>query len=217
MRIFLAREGAPTPPAAKPATFGKNFLILINGSEHGHDGALEFIQTLSNNNNVKIVASPCYAERHGQDALVAAAGSRDVVHTKPDLKLREKFVDDAEAVIYLLPVRTAISKLANAMSDDPTTSMITRAMLRGVPTFAAGGDCDPAKWPKTLPAPMKQGRGSYTEMLNEGLDRLAGWGLVYRADPAQILPLLPGGEIIAGDSKPVVESPKTAVRCFLTT
>ncbi len=214
VRLLLAREAAPAPKVADSGP-GRKLLFVINGSEHGHDEALAFIRSLGGK-GMKAVASPCYVERYGIDALVAAMGCPDRVFTNPDLKQREAFVDQAEAVIYLLPARTAIGKLANAMPDDATTAMVMRAMLRGVPVLAAGGDCDAAKWPKTTPPAMKQGRGSYAELLNECLDRLAGWGLQYRAEPAELLPLLPGADKIVIEQKPPKDVAKSAPRSFLT-
>ncbi|MCC6546979.1 hypothetical protein IT570_07405 [Candidatus Sumerlaeota bacterium] len=220
VRQLLAHDGAAVPGASQPeskaAAHGRRILVIINGSIHGHDAALQFIRALGGR-GVTVVASPCYAGRYGQDALVAAAGCPKRVHTLPDSGQQEQFVDQAESVVYLMPVRTAIAKLANAMADDPTTSMITRALLRGLPVLAAGGDCDPTTWPKTIPAPMRQGRGSYTELLNESLDRLAGWGMAYRTDPFQLLPLLPWSTNLQVNPTPdPAEAPKAYPRSFMT-
>jgi hypothetical protein len=225
VRSLLGGQASIQPTAPRVTLPpGQSVLFVLTGSEFGHARSLELIRTISSSAAAQAYPAACYTERHGADALVKAMGCPKKVHATADLHAREKLVDEATACIFLLPLRSTLSKIANAIPDSPPAAMVTRALMRGIPCFVAGGDADPAMWPRTMPAPMRQGRNSFAELLDDTMNRLAAWGLAYRADPMDLVPLVtkPDPNLPAGSASPsaapaLPEKPAAAPpRTFIT-
>lgn len=180
--------GQPPPPV--PGSSAPSILVILTGAEHGHGDAIELIKALRVTGRLKVFPAACYTERFGDDELRRVVADPSRVYTGAGLQVREKLVDEAECVVFLQPLRATTAKIACGIPDSPPAAMVTRALMRGIACYTAGGDLDVTTWPALMPKPMRQGRNSFAELLEADLQRLQGWGLILRAKPADLAPLI---------------------------
>lgn len=183
VRLVMARlagEAIPGFEAARPVLF------VLTGSPFGHDAALDLLKSANARGPIEVFAASCYFERHGGDALAAALPGVEILRELPTSK-HEATLNRAAAAVFLLSRRSTLSKVARGLADSSPTLLLTDALMRGMPTFAAGGDFHPDAWPKTTPTLMRRGSQSLGDLAERDQKRLQAWGMVYKLEPAELL------------------------------
>ena len=183
VRLVMARlagEAIPGFEAARPVLF------VLTGSAFGHDAALDLLKSANSRGPIEVFAAPCYFERNGGDALAAALPGVEVMRELPTAK-HEATLKRVAAAVFLLSHRAVLSKVARGLADTSPTLLLNEALMRGVPTFAAGGDYHPDAWPKTTPTLMRRGSQSIGDLAERDQKRLQAWGMIYKLEPAELL------------------------------
>jgi hypothetical protein len=180
LRQILAAQGQDT--VQKPKV-----LLLLTGAEGSLDRELEFVRVIRSDYQLKAHAAACYTDRYPIDPFVEALGGKDLVVTAANAPARDRLVDEAQAAVLLMPLRTTVAKAARGFSDSPPGPMILRALMQGKPVFSAAGELDTARWPDTMPGPMRHGQGSLAEWVEQDLKTLESWGFLYRRDPLELV------------------------------
>jgi hypothetical protein len=183
VRLVMARlagEAIPGFEAARPVLF------VLTGSAFGHDAALDLLKSANSRGPIEVFAAPCYFERNGGDALAAALPDVEILRELPTAK-HEATLKRVAAAVFLLSHRAVLSKVARGLADTSPTLLLSEALMRGIPTFAAGGDYHPDAWPKTTPTLMRRGSQSIGDLAERDQKRLQAWGMIYKLEPAELL------------------------------
>ncbi len=185
VRALATELGALEPPAEKSPV-----LFLFTGAANGHDRSMELVRSVSERRPAMACIGTCYSERFGTDELVAALGSADRLRTDCSPDERDRVIDDSSAVVFLQPMRSTIAKVSRAITDSNPSQMVTRALMLAKPVFCAGGEIDAGSWPASMPEAMRYGKDSLGEIVQQYLERLASWGMIYRNDPMELFAAL---------------------------